>query len=94
MLSAGSIEERVDAIARRGVSLPDYTEIQITIDDRGLDELASAFGPDEENGSPDYGEILSDGRSLIFYVVFQKFWAPSNVNISWNIPKTTLNISD
>ena len=65
MLSAGSIEERVDAIARRGVSLPDYTEIQITIDDRGLDELASAFGPDEENGSPDYGEILSDGMRCV-----------------------------
>lgn len=61
MVSVGSIEEKVDAVARSGVSLPDYNENQITIDDSGLDILASAFGICEEKESVYGGEIISEG---------------------------------
>lgn len=61
MVSVGSIEEKVDAVARSGVSLPDYNENQITIDDSGLDILASAFGVCEEKEPAYGGEIISEG---------------------------------
>lgn len=61
MVSVGSIEEKVDAVARSGVSLPDYNENQITIDDSGLDILASAFGICEEKEPVYGGEIISEG---------------------------------